>query len=148
LIPKGLIIGTSVGLVAGVIFGLVFVDLKPENSLEFVEGSSLSVITEKVDYEKGEDVSIRIINSGTVPLTFSDASYGLQITGLDGTRLYSPISAQVISVLEPKEEVSFVWNQVKDNDENILQGTYKIKSSAFDPEEKTIKDSITINIYK
>ncbi|KAG2477440.1 MAG: hypothetical protein NPMRTH1_1140002 [Nitrosopumilales archaeon] len=148
MIPRGLILATCVGVMAGVILGVIFVDFKNPNELNFLQGPSLSILTEKTDFKKGEIITIRIINSGSVPLTFSDASYGLKISGLDGTLLYSPISAQVISVLEPKEEKSFEWDQIKNDGDPVLEGTYKISSRAMDNLEKTIKKSITINIYK
>jgi len=141
-------LATSVGIVAGAILGVIFVDSKNPNELNFQQGPSLSILTEKTDFKKGETITIRIINSGSVPLTFSDASYGLKISGLDGTLLYSPVAAQVISVLEPKEEKSFEWDQIKNDGDSMLEGTYKISSSAMDNLEKTIKKSITINIYK
>ena len=139
---------TSVGIVAGAILGVIFVDSKNPNELNFQQGPSLSILTEKTDFKKGETITIRIINSGSVPLTFSDASYGLKISVLDGTLLYSPVAAQVISVLEPKEEKSFEWDQIKNDGDSMLEGTYKISSSAMDNLEKTIKKSIIINIYK
>jgi len=148
LIPRGLILATCVGVVAGAILGVIFVDSKNPNELNFQQGPSLSILTEKTDFKKGEIITIRIINSGSVPLTFSDASYGLKISGLDGTLLYSPVSAQVISVLDPKEEKSFEWDQIKNDGDPVLEGTYKISSRGMDDLEKTIKKSITINIYK
>jgi len=148
LIPRGLIIGICVGVTAGAILGIILIESKTANQLVFQEGSSLSIVTEKIDFKKGEEISIRIVNSGTVSLTFSDASYGLKITQLDGIETYSPVAAQVISVLEPKQEVSFVWDQIKNDGDSTLHGVYKISSSGFDPEQKTIKKSITINIFK
>ena len=148
MLPRGLIVAILIGVVAGGIFGAFFVNLQDFNHLEFVEGPSLSIITLKTDYEIGEDIEIRIINSGTQVLTFSDASYGLKITGLDGRELYSPISAQVISKLEPKQEMTFVWDQIKNDGDPLQRGTYKITSRANDAQEKTVKKSITINIYK
>ena len=148
MIPRELILATSVGIVAGAILGVIFVDSKNPNELNFQQGPSLSILTEKTDFKKGETITIRIINSGSVPLTFSDASYGLKISVLDGTLLYSPVAAQVISVLEPKEEKSFEWDQIKNDGDSMLEGTYKISSSAMDNLEKTIKKSITINIHK
>ena len=148
MIPRGLIIGICVGVVAGAILGVTLIETKTTNQLVFKEGSSLSIVTEKIDFKKGEEISIRIVNSGTVSLTFSDASYGLKITQLDGIETYSPVAAQVISVLEPKQEVSFVWDQIKNDGDSTLHGVYKISSSGFDPEQKTIKKSITINIFK
>jgi len=148
MVPRGLVIALVVGIVAGGVFGLFFVKIDNNTQLEFVEGYSLSIVTEKTDFDEGEEITIKIINSGTVPLTFSDASYGLKITGLDGRVLYSPISAQVISTLEPKQEISFVWDQIKSDGDPLKQGTYKITSRAIDGIEKTVKKSITINIHK
>jgi len=148
MLPRGLIIAILIGVLAGGIFGAFFLNLQDFNRLEYVDGPSLSIITLKTDYEIGEDIEIRIINSGTEELTFSDASYGLKITGLDGRELYSPISAQVISKLEPKQEMTFVWDQIKNDGDPLQRGTYKITSRANDAQEKTVKKSITINIYK
>lgn len=148
MVPRGLILGIIVGVAAGAILGVFFVDLKNPNELNFVDGTSLTILTEKTDFEKGEKIQIKIINSGTVPISFSDASYGLIIRGLDGTILYSPISAQVISILEPKEEKTFEWDQIKNDGDLVLHGTYKITSSGITIGEKTVKKSITINIFK
>ncbi len=148
MVPRGLILGIIVGVAAGAILGVFFVDLKNPNELNFVDGTSLTILTEKTDFEKGEKIQIKIINSGTVPSSFSDASYGLIIRGLDGTILYSPISAQVISILVPKEEKIFEWDQIKNDGDLVLHGTYKITSSGITIGEKTVKKSITINILK
>ncbi len=148
MLPRSLVIAILIGVLAGGIFGAFFVNLKDYNHLEFVEGPSLSIITLKTDYKLGEEIEIKIINSGTEELNFSDASYGLKITGLDGRVLYSPISAQVISKLEPKQEITFVWDQIKSDGDPLQGGTYKITTRAIDALEKTVKKSITINIYK
>ena len=148
MVPRGLIIAISAGVIASIIFGLIFYDFKKPNELNFVEGSSLTLLTDKIDFDKGEKIKIKIINSGSTPITFSDASYGLRITGLDGRLMYSPISAQVISILEPAEEIIFQWDQIKNDGDPVLEGTYKITSSGLDIDEKTIKKSITINILK
>jgi hypothetical protein len=145
MFPRGLILATVIGMAAGAIVGVFLITQKNGEQLEFVDGFSISIVTEKLDFELGEEISIKIINSGTNPLTFSDASYGLQITGLDGRLLYSPISAQVISVLEPNQEVTIKWDQIKNDGDSATAGTYKITSTN---EEKKVKKSITINIHK
>ena len=145
MFPRGLILATITGIVAGAILGVFLVIQNDSEQLEFVDGSSISLVTEKLDFEQGEVISIKIVNSGTTPLTFSDASYGLKITGLDGRLLYSPISAQVISVLEPKEEVTITWDQIKNDGDSAAAGTYKITSSNM---EQNVKKSTTINIHK
>ena len=114
----------------------------------YVLGQSLSVITEKTNFRLGEPIPIKIVNSGTIPLTFSDASYGLKIKQLDGLVLYSPISAQVISVLKPEEEKVFVWNQTKSDGSKIIEGRYNIVSSTDPSSGNVLKKSITINILK
>ena len=147
MFPRGLILAVVIGITAGALVGLFLVTQKNGEQLEFVEGSSLSIVTDKTDFDQAEEIKIKIINSGTRPLTFSDASYGLQITGLDGIVLYTPIAAQVISTLEPKQEIIFVWNQIKNDGDSALAGTYKITSSGTDG-ELIVKKSITINIHK
>jgi len=147
MIPKGVLIGFGSGAMAAVIFGLLITNVEENNPmLEYVEGYSLSIITEKTDFELGQPITIRIVNSGSEPLTFSDSSYGFKITGLDGRIVYSPPSAQVISVLEPKEEKTFMWEQTKTNLDKIIQGRYKIVSSTIG--ETVLKESLVINIYK
>ncbi|MEX0910928.1 MAG: hypothetical protein WDZ43_02210, partial [Nitrosopumilaceae archaeon] len=117
-------------------------------TLVYVEGPSLSIMTEKTNFERGEPINIRIINSGTEPLAFSDSSYGVKIVGLDGRVLYSPPSLQVISVLEPKEEKMFVWDQTKSDGDKIIDGRYKIVSRAVAGGENILTKSLTINIFK
>jgi len=148
MVPRGLVIGITVGVIAATIFGVVALNISSQRQqLVFVEGPSLSIITEKMDFSLGEKIQITIINTGNTLLTFSDASYGLQVVGLDGRILYSPIAAQVISTLEPKEEQTFVWDQTKNDGEQVIEGRYKIVSNASS-EGKTIKKSITVNIFK
>jgi len=147
MFPRSLILAVVIGITAGALVGLFLITQKNGEQLEFVEGSSLSIVTDKIDFIQAEEINIKIINSGTRSLTFSDSSYGLQVTGLDGIVLYTPIAAQVISTLEPKQEIIFVWNQIKNDGDPALAGTYKITSSGTDG-ELIVKKSITINIHK
>ena len=149
---KTLITFTVVGVVAGLAFGIYLIDVKNTNQLVFVEGPSISIVTEKFDFKKGEDIKISIVNSGTVPLTFSDSSYGLRITGLSGMLMYAPESFQDPHLqsypLEPKGEVEFIWDQIKNDGDSTLEGLYKIHSKGFDPEKNKIEKSTTITIWK
>jgi len=147
MFPRGLILAVVLGIAAGVIVGVFLVTQKNGEQLEYVLGPSISIVTDKIDFKQGEQITIKIVNSGTSALTFSNASYGLKIAGLDGRVLFTPVSAQVISTLEPKEEFSFVWDQIKNDGDQASAGTYKIISIALDG-DKTIKKSIIINIYK
>ena len=145
MIPKGAAIFFIVGLVAAGALGLYLSQLASQiPTLVYENGPSLTVIPDKINYHIGEPVHIRIINSGTVQLSFSDASYGLKITRLDGILVYSPISTQVISKLEPKEEKTFVWDQTKNDGTKTYQGRYKIVSST--DSGTGLKKSVTIKI--
>ena len=148
LLAKSLVFFIGIGVIAGLTFGIYLIDVKNTSQLVFVEGSSISVVTEKSDFKKGEEVIIRIVNSGTVPLTFSDASYGLRITGLSGILMYTPVSAQVISNLEPGDEISFSWNQIKNDGDTVLEGLYKISAKGMNDEENNVEKSTTIAIWK
>ena len=147
-LPRGLMIALCEGMISGLILGLVTYSQNNHEQLVFEDGSSISILTEKTDFKLGEQISIKIVKSGTVPLTFSDAAYGLKVTGMDGVVYYEPVAAQVITKLEPKEEVTFVWKQKKMDNSDSLEGRYKIVVEGFDPENNKVKKSIAINVLK
>ena len=148
MLAKSLVIFIGVGVLAGFAFGFYLLDMKNTNQLVFVDGSSISIVTEKSDFKKGEEIKITIINSGTTPLTFSDTSYGLKISGLFGIMMYSPPASQVITTLKPNEKIVFVWDQMKYDNLPVLEGLYKISSNGIDSMGNKVEKSITINIWK
>jgi uncharacterized membrane protein len=148
LLAKSLVLFIGIGVVVGLVFGIYLIDVKNTSQLVFVEGSSISIVTEKSDFKKGEMIKIRIVNSGTAPLTFSDSSYGLKITGLSGILMYTPVSAQVISNLDPGDEIELFWNQIKNDDNAALEGLYKISTKGVDEQENEVEKSTTITIWK
>ena len=136
------------GVVAGPIFGIILYEYGIEEQLVYVNGTSLSIVTEKTNFKQGELISIKIINSGTDILKFPDASYGLIIKQLDSIPIFSPVSAQVVSKLDSHEEISFVWDQLKNNGDLILEGTYKITSKAITLDGSIIEKIVIIHIHK
>tara|TARA_B100001105_G_scaffold179187_1_gene144545 strand:- start:36 stop:482 length:447 start_codon:yes stop_codon:yes gene_type:complete len=148
LLAKSLIIFISVGIITGFVFGIYLIDFKTTTQLVFVEGSSISIVTEKFDFKQNELIQIKIVNSGTTELTFSDSSYGLKITGLSGILMYSPISNSVISTLNPGEDIIFSWNQIKNNGDVVLDGVYKISVKGMDVEGNDVEKSTTVTIWK
>jgi hypothetical protein len=148
LLSKSLIIFIGVGIVSALAFGIFLLDVKNTDQLIFVEGNSVSIVTEKIDFKKGEEMKLQIINSGTTPLVFSDASYGLKITGLSGILMYSPIAAQVVSELEPGDEIIFSWDQIKNDGNPVLEGLYKITVNGVDKEGNIVERSTTVTIWK
>ena len=148
MLSKSLVIFIGVGLVSALALGIYLIDVKSTRQLIFVEGNSISIVTEKFDFKQGEEITLRVVNSGTTPLVFSDASYGLKITGLSGTLMYSPISAQVISELAPGDEIIFSWDQIKNDGNPVLEGLYKISVNGVDKEGNTVERSTTLTIWK
>jgi len=148
LFPKGLLFAIILGGVSGPIFGIILYEYGVEEQLVYVEGTSLSLVTEKTTFDLGEPIQIIIVNSGTDELKFSDTSYGLVIKQLDSIPIYSPISSQVVSKLDSHQEVTFVWDQLKNNGEPILEGTYKITSKAITLDGSIIEKIITIHVFK
>jgi hypothetical protein len=148
LLAKSLVLFIGVGLISGLAFGVYLLDVKNTSQLVFVEGPSISVVTEKIDFKKGEEIKIRIVNSGTMPMIFSDTSYGLRITGLSGILMYSPVVTQVISQLEPGDEIEFSWDQIKNDGDTVLEGLYKISTKAVDKQGNQVERSTTVTIWK
>ena len=148
MLPRGLILAILIGVVAGPLFGIILYQTDSHEQLVFVEGSSLSIVTEKIDFKLGEEVVIKIINSGTDELRFSDTSYGLVIKQLDSIPIYIPIHTKEISKLESHEEVIFSWDQLKNDGSLVLEGTYKITVKANTINDKILEKIVTINIFK
>ncbi len=147
MLAKSLIIFIIVGIITGLAFGIYLIDFKTTTQLVFVDGSSISIVTEKFDFKQDELIQIKVINSGTNQLTFSDSSYGLKITGLFGILIYSPISAQVISTLDPGDEIIFSWDQIKNDGDTALDGVYKIFVKGIDADGNNVEKSITVTIW-
>ena len=97
MFPKGLLFAIIFGIVAGPIFGIILYEYGVEDQLIYVDGTSLSLVTEKTNFDLGEPISIIIVNSGTDELKFSDTSYGLVIKQLEIIPIFSLISYHVIS---------------------------------------------------
>ena len=148
LLAKSLVIFIGIGVIAGLAFGVYLIDVKNTSQLIFVEGTSISVVTEKFDFKKGEEIHIRIVNSGTTPLFFPDTSYGLRITGLSGILMYDPEKTQVNSKLESGEEINFLWNQIKNDGDSALEGLYKISVKGIDEQDNAVEKSTIVTIWK
>jgi len=148
LLAKSLVIFISVGILAGFSFGFYLLEMKNTNQLVYVDGSSLSIVTEKSDFKRGEEIKITLFNSGTNPLTFSDTSYGLKISGLFGIVKYSPPASPNVSTLNPGEKIEFTWDQMKNDGLPVIEGLYKINADGIDSFGIHVEKSITVNIWK
>ncbi len=148
MLAKSLVIFITIGVFSGLAYGVYLMDVKNTNQLVFVEGPSVSIVTEKFDFKKGEEIKIRIVNSGTTPLTFSDTSYGLKITGLSGILMYTPVSTQVVSYLNPGDEIELSWDQMKNDGDVALEGLYKISAKGMAEPGIQVEKSTIITIWK
>ena len=52
LLAKSLVLFIGVGLISGLAFGVYLFDVKNTSQLVFVEGPSISVVTEKLDFNR------------------------------------------------------------------------------------------------
>ncbi len=148
MLAKSLVIFIVIGVFSGLAYGVYLMDVKNTNQLVYVEGPSISLVTEKFDFKKGEEIKVRIVNSGTTPITFSDASYGLRITGLSGILMYTPVSSQVVSNLAPGDEIELSWDQIKNDGDVALEGLYKISAKGLDEKGNQVEKSTTVTIWK
>lgn len=148
MLSKSLVIFIGIGIVAAFVFGLYLIDVKNTSQLVYVQGSSISIVTEKSDFKKGEEIKLRIVNSGTVPIVFPDDSYGLKITGLFGVLIYSPDVTGISSTLSPSDESTLLWNQIKNDGDMALEGLYKISIKGTDTEDNDVESSTTVTIWK
>ena len=146
MISKSLAIFVGIGTLSGLLFGAYLVDAKNTGQLVRVDGPGISVLTDKTDFKRGEEIEIRIVNSGTVPLTYDSAS-GLRITGLSGVPMYSPAEGPVL-VLGPGEEAGIVWDQINDDGDPALEGLYRLTAAATDDRGDRVERSTTVTIWK
>ena len=62
--------------------------------------------------------------------------------------MYSPVSAQMILELEPRDEVTLSWDQIKNDGDDALEGLYKISVQGNDSDGNKVEKSTTITIWK
>ena len=78
------------GVISGLLFGVYLVGIKAMDNVTYVDGYSLSIITDKSTYEPDDVVEIRIINTGTHTLDFSNVVYGFYVTDLLNITILTP----------------------------------------------------------
>jgi hypothetical protein len=149
LLAKSLVLFIGIGVIVGLVFGIYLIDVKNTSQLVFVEGPSVSVVTEKSDFKKGEEIKIRIVNSGTVPISFSPSYGGLKITGLSGISMKSFHSIEdILHIISPGGEMMFSWDQIKNDGDKALEGLYKISVKGKDTQGNEVSRSTTVTIWK
>jgi hypothetical protein len=146
MIPKGLLVSVVAGVLASGALGVYFMKLhSQEQEIKFVDGPSLSILSDKPDYALGENVTIRLVNSGTTTITFTNDLPSIRIRALDGTTLFS-VSFDGLT-LDPTQEYLYEWNQLKNDNAPVLEGRYVVDSYTYE-NKRELGDSITINILR
>ena len=56
--------------------------------------------------------------------------------------MYSPISAQVISTLDPGDEITLFWDQIKNDGDTVLEGVYKISAKGMDVDGNNVENQL------
>lgn len=135
----------SVGAASGLVAGLILLNLD-NNGLTYVEGASISVMTDKNDYKRGEPIQVRVINTGTMPLETSK-QWNLRITGLSGMLMYDA-GERAYNVLSPGLDDTIIWNQTKNDGNVVLEGLYRISVEGTDAGGFIVQDWITVSIWK
>lgn len=146
MIPKGLIVAIIMGVSASLALGLYFEKTYHKQGLEFTDGSAISILTDKHDYNLDETITVQIINSGTSEVSFQNDLASFRVRALDGTEFFS--TSFNGTKLAPKEKYTFEWNQQKNDNSHILEGRYVLESIAYDDGKHKIHDSTTVNIFK
>lgn len=132
------------GAIAGLVAGLILVNMS-EQELSYGQGALLGITVDSERYKQGEPISIRAINTGTVPLG-DGKSWEFRVAGLSGVLMYNTSWAHV--ALEPGEDHIQVWNQTKNDQSQVLEGLYRISVRGWGPAGEEAADTIVITIEK
>ena len=135
----------TAGAASGLLAGLLLMDTSGEG-IVYVEGPAITVDTDRRDYQRGDPVTVIIVNSGSVPLE-SDGSWGFRVTGLSGMLMYETVGDGA-DMLEPGMRTAMTWDQIKNDGDAALEGLYRISVEGHGPGGKPIQDSVTISIWK
>lgn len=101
---------------------------------------SISIFTDEHAYDKGEDVTIIVKNTGAQSLTFSDSS-DISITNLETDNGFPFSSVPEKFTLDSGASKRFKWNQEDDSGDQVNSGKYRVSISIGSLDDK---DTFTI----
>ena len=95
-VARSLLAFVGIGIVSGLALGIYLLDARSithtgalDSPAVQIEGPAISIIPSKMSFDLGEQVTFRIVNTGTVPLHSEDGMFGSTITGLSGIPIYT-----------------------------------------------------------
>jgi hypothetical protein len=128
-------------------------DIKPSKNqnteVETVNIPGLIFKTDKQVYLKAEQVCFTLENQSQVEYILpSSASYAIFNKEKPEIAIYSPVSAQVITPLKPKEVKKWCWDQKDIEGKEVLSGDYFVRLTIFDKSGKVnfVKAEFTIKL--
>lgn len=135
-------------MAAAAALGLAISPLARDGATVYVEGASLSLSTARPAYAAGEAVILTLTNTGSVELSFGEAShYGLSVSRLDGAPVYGAPAREGSGTLAPRESVTVEWGQVRQDGTGAHPGTYRISSEGASPDGEAARASVTVDIH-
>jgi len=99
-----------------------------DSDIQSSEKHSISIFTDKHTYNKGEDVTIIVKNSGAQSVTFSDSS-DISITNLETDHRLPISSTPEKFTLDSGASKRFNWNQEDDSGDQVNSGKYRVTIS-------------------
>jgi len=87
--------------------------------------------TDKKEYQSGEIVTIRLINSCQATLTLSNSAPWV-IKDSQGRVVFTPTALQVITEVRSGETKSWPWDQKDNNRQQVPAGTYTVELETMD----------------
>lgn len=99
----------------------------------------LTVETKSVSYSSGEEIRVEVyfVNGASTEISLPSLSYGLKISGPQGTVLAKVESRASLGPVrvEPSSKIlvtSFIWDQRDVSGDQVPQGTYTIHVNLLD----------------
>jgi hypothetical protein len=129
------------------------IDIKPSKNqnteVETVNIPGLIFKTDKQVYLKAEQVCFTLENQSQAEYILpSSAPYAIFNKEKPEVAIYSPVSAQVITPLKPKEVKKWCWDQKDIEGKEVSSGDYFVRLTIFDKSGKAnfLKAEFTIKL--
>ena len=113
------------------------IETKPQVKQEEEKIESVKFYSEKPSYKKGENVCFVLENNSNNEILLpSTAPYAIFEKEKPEVAIFSPVSAQVITVIKPKEKKQWCWNQKDIEGKEVPSGDYFVRLTIFDKSGK------------
>jgi hypothetical protein len=116
---------------------VIKVESKPQIKEEEEKIENVKFYTERSTYKKGENVCFILENNSNNEILLpSTAPYAIFEKEKPEVAIFSPVAAQIIVVLKPKEKKQWCWNQKDIEGKEVSSGNYIVRITIFDKSGK------------